>query len=819
MAVIQAAKALHQGALCAVQWRRGLGLPLLQHRPQGLPAIGHLHVVSLQADSGLAQGRIGVLRQQGEQVQLLILMVARGGQVKVTLHIGGGAAGVGTVAVRLNVRQQAREQVQAALHALMAGRQHLKRLLKAHGRAVQAGKRYGGRHGRHCGRAPGPPGHKPYTRTVNCQTPFALPGRCVVQGLLALGLAVGLSACGTLANTPDQPANADAAATPAAASASAAVAAASDASAAQATPFVDDVTRGDQPAFDIDVQTPDRDLRALLQRHNNLQAYRPIADLDAAELERLMALAETDARNLLATEGYFSPRIHITRQARPGQRPLVVMAVEPGPVTRVGQVDVRFEGDLASTADPDAVAQREAIVAGWGLPSGQPFSQSAWDSAKTGALRALMARRYPKGRIAHSLADVDPAASRANLHVRVDSGPPVFLGPAQTEGAQRYPAYLPERLSWLTPGEVYDQKRLIDAQQRLAGSGYYDSAYISIDPDGPPDAAPLTYAVTEARRHKLQLGLGFSTDAGPRMTLEHRDNRFWGGSWRSETQIHLDRKTPRLQLNLVSMPDAGGWQRSAMGRYMREDDGKLATLSQTLRIGQSQTTERYDRSFYLQLDHANVTGAGNAPVPDALLGDGGAVSLNYNWTGRYFDSVTLPTRGYGLGLDAGAGLSLVGRKYPFTRLMGRWLGVLPVGGDGARLWMRAQAGAVLGSSKARLPASYLFRTGGDTTVRGYGLRSIGIPLVYDMTGPGRYMAVASVEYQRPIMQERFKGMLEHVVFVDVGSVANRINDMRAHWAVGTGVRLLTPVGPMQLDVAYGLRTRSLRLHMTVGFVF
>ena len=120
--------------------------------------------------------------------------------------------------------------------------------------------------------------------------------------------------------------------------------------------------------------------------------------------------------------------------------------------------------------------------------------------------------------------------------------------------------------------------------------------------------------------------------------------------------------------------------------------------------------------------------------------------------------------------------------------------------------------------QARLPATYMFRTGGDNTVRGYGYRRIGIPFD-DLVGPGRYMAVGSMEWQRPIMRERFPGLLEHTLFIDVGGVANEVNQLRAHWGVGTGVRLITPVGPMQLDIAYGLKSKDIRLHMNVGFVF
>ena len=574
------------------------------------------------------------------------------------------------------------------------------------------------------------------------------------------------------------------------------------------------------PVFDIRVETEDKTLRELVERHNELQRYRAISDLDETEFARLMAVAESDVRNLLGTEGYFSPRITVRREAATaGGRPTVEIAITPGEATTVQRVNIEFEGDIAQSADSDAVAQRSAIVDGWGLEEGRRFTQSRWSSAKTGALRHLVERRYPRGRISYSVADVSAAEAQAKLGLRLDSGPLFRLGPATVRGAQRYPPELAERLSWLKPGDIYDQKKLVDAQQRLAGSGYYDSAYISIDPEGEPGAVPVTYSVREAKRHKVQLGVGYSTDSGPRVTLEHRDNQALGTRWRADTKLNLNLKTPLLQTEWTSLPRASGWRWAALARYMRQDDGALNTTSQTLRLGSIKTEEKYDRNIYLQYDHASVTGSGSRVLPAALLGDGAAVSLNYAWTGRYFDSLPVPTRGYGLSGEIGAGITTAGERKPFVRLTGRWLGMQPIGDGHSRLVMRTEAGAVMASKQARLPSTYLFRTGGDTTVRGYGYRKIGIDFGDDLIGPGRYMAVGSVEWQRPILQERFPGLLEHTLFIDVGGVANEARDLRAHWGIGTGLRLITPVGPMQLDLAYGLQSKAIRLHMTVGFVF
>ncbi|MFV0681086.1 autotransporter assembly complex protein TamA [Ottowia sp.] len=574
-------------------------------------------------------------------------------------------------------------------------------------------------------------------------------------------------------------------------------------------------------AFDITVQLDDEDLKTLVERHNGLQRYQAITDLEPDELNRLMVLTEQEVRDLLATEGYFSPQVNVQRQSAPdAERPSVLITVEPGEATRITGVDIRFEGDLGSTQDAGALAQRQSIEQTWSLDKDRRFTQGRWASVKKSALRQLVETRYPRGKVASSRADIDAASHTARLGLTLDSGPPFHLGPATIQGASRYPPELAERLSWLKPGDVYEQKDLVDAQLRLAGSGYYDSAYISIDPEGDPAAVPVTYTVTEAKRQKVQLGLGYSTDSGPRVTLEHRDNQAFGTTWRGDTKLHYDLKEPLLQYELTSLPNARGWRKAALARYMRQDDDQLNTTSRTLRVGLTKAEENYDRAIYLQYDDATVTGSGTDIVTDkALLGDGAAISANYVWTGRYFRHLPTPTAGYGLNFDIGAGITTAGVHRPFARLLGRWMGLWPIGSGGSRLSMRAEAGGIIAKRDARIPGSYMFRTGGDTSVRGYGYRDIGISLGSDVIGPGRYMGVASVEYQRPIFQDRFPGLLEHTVFIDVGSVSNEVKDMRAHWGVGTGLRIISPVGPMEVDVAYGLKARKFRLHMSVGFVF
>ena len=569
-------------------------------------------------------------------------------------------------------------------------------------------------------------------------------------------------------------------------------------------------------AFDIAVRAPTA-VRELLEKHLELQRYRAVTDLDDAELARLIVLAERNVRNLVGTLGYFSPDIRITREGAVNQRPTIVVAVDPGEATLTGPVAIDFAGDIAQSTDVDARAQRALIERNWRLPTGQRFTQDAWDGAKTQALRELVARRYPAGKLADSLADVDAPERRASLRIQLDSGPLYRLGAMQVSGVERYDPVLVPRLARLDAGAVYDQNQLVEAQYRLAASGYFESATIFVDPESDPLAAPVQVQVREARLQKIILGVGLTTDSGPRASVEHTHHRVPGTGWRAVTKLQLEKKSPFAQTEWTSIPDAASWRWVALGRAERLDDNELITRAQRLRFGRTQAGERIDRSIYLQYDRARVSGAGLQGNSAADEGEGSALTANYVWTGRYFDSLPFPGRGYGLGFELGGGSTLGENRQPFTRTVGRWLGIRPL--QRGRIAMRAEGGAVLAKDSASIPATQLFRTGGDSTVRGYGLRDIGIKRANGATGPGRYLAVASIEWQRPILRGGLPSEFESTVFLDAGAVADKPQDLRPSVGVGAGVRWRSPIGPLQMDLAYGVKVKQLRLHVSVGFVF
>ena len=575
-------------------------------------------------------------------------------------------------------------------------------------------------------------------------------------------------------------------------------------------------------AFQLTVKGP-AEIQDLLERHLELQRYRELPDLSDNELARLLTAAEKDARELLATLGYFSPEIKFDQQifSAGAVARQINLSVVPGEPTVVGEVKIEFKG--AINDNPTAQSQRRQIESNWLLGPGMRFTQARWAAAKQQALRQLTMQRYPTGQLTTTLADIDPVTRSAQLTVTLDSGPAYQLGGLVIKGLSRFDADMVTRLARITPGSSYDQTQLVAAQQRLADSGYFDSAYLTLDTTGDPTAAPVQVQLREAQLQKLVLGVGISTDGGPRVSVEHTHHQVPGIGWRAVSKFSLDRKTQSIGSELTAPPDASNWRWVTAAQLKREELGSFDVNSQSLRVGRSQRGDRIDRNYYLQFERAD-TATSDTTAPATAT----ALSANYAFTVRNFDSLPFPGSGWGLGMELGGGTTLGDQRDPYGRVLARWLGYWPLGrgADDAsatlragRLALRAEAGAVIAREGINLPSTQLFLTGGDNSVRGYGYRNLGVTLPGGQITAGRYLAVGSVEWQRPIALDGRLSDWESTVFMDAGAVTNKPGDFKARVGVGVGARWKSPIGPLQIDLAYGVADKRLRLHMNVGFSF
>lgn len=580
------------------------------------------------------------------------------------------------------------------------------------------------------------------------------------------------------------------------------------------------VTKGS--AFAVRIQAP-KEIGDLLQRHLELQRYRDLADLSDSEVQSLLQAAQEDASGLLATLGYFSPEIHIQLQRAQGEQDRVVqIQVLPGPQTRVNDIRLQFDG--AVSTDARAAEQRQSIQDLWSLARGEPFTQEGWDKAKEQALKQLLAKRYATASVVDSKAEVHPEEASVDLSLQLDSGPAYRIGSLDIEGTSRYSPELARRLARLPIGEDYTLAHLVEAQQRLTDSGYYDSAYLSLDTTTDPENATVHAQLKEASMQKVVYGIGASTDTGARVSLEHTYNQVPGLDWRAVNKITLARDTKSFASDWTSQPDESRWRWAASALINQDWISPIDVYTQRYRFGRLTTDAVLDQNYYLQYEG---TEAVQRVINQSSTSE--AVSANYAFGWKHFDSTPFPNSGWGLGGELSVGTVIGSNQEPFSRALFHGRLYQPLGQSENNLFVRQHAGriqyrgelgAVVVNNATSLPFTQLFLTGGDTSVRGYKRDEIGLTENGVLsTDAGRYVAVASVEWQRPVVINGQMTDWESAVFVDSGAVANQVEEFSFKTGVGVGARWRTPIGPLQIDLAYGIATQALRLHLNVGFTF
>jgi len=538
--------------------------------------------------------------------------------------------------------------------------------------------------------------------------------------------------------------------------------------------------------------------------------------IDAPELNRLAAAAPAQARNLLETEGYFNPEVAIERGVAPDGLPLLRVQVTPGPRALVASFALSARGALQVAAEGDAdggvaAAEIARLRSDWPLEVGKPFRQSDWSTAKKDTLARLRAAGYPGANWDTTAARVDAVRNQVHLEVALDSGPLYRLGALRVEGLERYPEASVRQLSNFHAGQPYSEKLLLDYQERLQKIGLFESAVVELDAaPATHDAAPVLVRVREMSLQQATVGVGATTNTGPRVTLEHRHRRPFGLDWIATNKFELGSDKKSWEGELISHPLQNLYRNLVSGNVEDLRSGEEVRTSASARLGRTQDTPRIERTYFGEVVYARVENPAGTSSSEAVTG-------NYHWLLREVDSVLLPTDGYTLALQGALGYarSSSAESGPLTRAYARAFWYRPLG-DSWYAKARVETGQVFARDAVGIPDTLLFRAGGDDSVRGYAYRELG-PVVDGVVTSGRMLMTGSLEIARPVSEKL--PSVWWATFIDAGNAANRWNELDPALGYGVGVRWRSPVGPLAADLAYGERNRKVRLHFSVGIVF
>ncbi|MCC2961205.1 autotransporter assembly complex protein TamA [Massilia sp. IC2-278] len=600
--------------------------------------------------------------------------------------------------------------------------------------------------------------------------------------------------------------------------------------------------------YNVRIDAP-RQLDDLLEDNLDLLRWRGNARVDLEQLQRLVRDTPEQAKALIATEGYYSPQVSAGLDTS-GGTPVARVIVEPGEPTLVSDIDLVLQGFVPfeqGGAPYDAAALRNR----WSLPVGARFRQADWEGAKRDLLREVVQSRFPRAQLVETSATVDPETRKASLRVVMDSGPEMRFGELRIRGLKRYPSTVITNLNKIRPGDEYSETALQALQSRLQETGYFSTVEVSADmravlnaeiqdikedndPDAPapsataqaadpnapavpgqaatgvkppapgPTVLPVLVRVTENKQKNVEVGLGFSTDTGARAQIGYDDLNVFGKRMKSDVIYEQKRQSARADFYWPTTPD--GYNDSVGGGVEREDVRGEITTTASVAARRAWGTPELERSLTLEVlaEKREVAGL------DTTYSR--SIPLTYNVTRRKLDNLLQPTRGYALNWQVGVAPLPLLTDEKFIRGYTRGVYYRPVGETGT-LILRGEAGAVFSKDKDGVPSSFLFRAGGDQSVRGYGYQQLGVQEGNAIVG-GRYLLTAGAEYQY-----WFRPPWGVAVFYDAGNAGDKFSDLHPKSGYGVGARWRSPVGPINVDVAYGHAVKKARLHFSLGFTF
>jgi translocation and assembly module TamA len=402
---------------------------------------------------------------------------------------------------------------------------------------------------------------------------------------------------------------------------------------------------------------------------------------------------------------------------------------------------------------------------------------------------------------------IDPETGSASLAVEVDSGPVFRFGPLEVSGLSDYDLSLIERYRPPTPGEPYNQDRLLRFQTALQNTAYFSSVVVDIDRNSAtPEAAPVRVHLTEAKPKRLGFGFGMSSNTGYRVETSYRDAHFLNNAHNLVSGIRIEQRRQLGYADVFLPPSLSGYLDSVGVLAEHTNISGLQTQRQSVGVVRTIPRGNIENRFALNYQHEVLTPDGS------LKSSRNALTANWSWTRRSVDSILNPRDGHVINVQLGGAAQALLSDRNFGRVYGRYQLFLPAINRDVII-LRAEGGVTVASSRDGVPQDFLFRTGGAQTVRGYAYQSLGVTDGSATVG-GRYLAVTSAEYVH-----WYKGDWGVAAFVDAGNANDERKLFKMNLGYGFGPRWKSPAGPIAVDLAYGQADHRVRLQFAVAIAF
>lgn len=556
------------------------------------------------------------------------------------------------------------------------------------------------------------------------------------------------------------------------------------------------------PGMDVDVEVlgVDGDAKKNVLAYLRIYQEKDEKDFSLARLKSLHSQAESQIKKGLQPFGFYNVKVQSELRGPEGSRDKwsARYVIEPGQPVVVKSVHFRITGEGAE----DPVFSDE-----FGMKFGEVLVHEKYENAKQHLMSVAAKHGYLDARFEKRRVVVDASDNSASIEIVFNTGPRYRIGEVRILQDLLAPEFV-NRYVTFRQGDPYDWDRLRTFQGNLIDSEYFrEVEVVALREEAEGGLVPLEVRTRTSRPNKLRFGLGFATDVGPRFTMDWHRRYIGRYGHKLYAEVSLSPVIKKLigeyriplenpVTDYLSMKPEINWYDTP------SRDGETYTVELSYSIKQAGWRRTLGLDFRFEdYNIATQSETGNELVPYA------------SWTRVVSDSPIYTSRGYRLKtsfLGAVEGVLSTASYFSSTfhaKLIRSFL-------EDYRFVTRSDLGVTLAENVDVLPASRRFFAGGDTSIRGYDLEELGpVDSASGRVVGGRYLAVGSVELER-----RIYGKWSGALFYDVGNAFDPDYSNTITQGAGFGIRWLSPVGLIRLDLAFALSREGcpVRLHLVVG---
>lgn len=516
-------------------------------------------------------------------------------------------------------------------------------------------------------------------------------------------------------------------------------------------------------------------------------------------IRRRFRSLEAETRKALEPFGYYDPQItkELTRDDACWQ---AMLAVDPGNPVVLRNVDIVVRGDASQDSAFDEILRSTPLDAGAHL------RHADYDRLKRALQIRAADRGYVEARFAESRVDVWPEEGVADITLHLESGPRYRIGEIRQEQTFLEPRIVAGYLG-LEPGAPYDSRDLTRTYRDLLDSAYFGRIEVVPEVEQATNGLiPIQVSLEPGTRIEYTIGVGASTDTGPRLRAGFRNNRVNRRGHRVIADLGVSPVVQGLTVEYrIPLSDPRREWFSVTAAVSNEKTDTFDNDAQRLGVRWTRVmSDTWLRTLSVDASNESFIVGTDIDTSRFIVP---AVAFDH----KDSDRDVFPTRGRRLGVEFRGTDESIGSttSYFQTRARARWIGSF---GTRNRLLARLSAGVTASRDFSRLPPSVRFFAGGDESVRGFDLDSLGPRDELGNVIGGNNLLVASIEYERHV-----RGNFYGAAFVDAGNAFDD-TDFTAEVGAGLGLKWLSPLGPIRFYLGYPLTEDdpSVRFHLRLG---